>query len=78
MSRLAVTMGDPAGVGPEVLLKTLASSPYQTDELLIVGSKAWLERTAIELGLPIPPWTEVRSLEALSSVSSLAIYDPSP
>ena len=54
MSRLAVTMGDPAGVGPEVLLKTLASSSDQTDELLVVGSKAWLERTAVELGLPIP------------------------
>ena len=77
MSRLAVTMGDPAGIGPEVLLKTLALSPDQTDELLVVGSKAWLERTAVELGLPIPLWTEVQSLEALGSVSSLAIYDPS-
>ena len=78
MSRLAVTMGDPAGVGPEVLLKTLALSPSETDEIVIIGSKAWLERTAVELGLPIPRWTEVQSLEALSSVSSLAIYDPSP
>ena len=78
MSRLAVTMGDPAGIGPEVLLKTLASSPDQIDELVVIGSKAWLERTAVDLRLPIPRWTEVRSLEALSSVSSLAIYDPSP
>ena len=78
MSRLAVTMGDPAGVGPEVLLKTLALSPSETDEIVIIGSKAWLEQTAAELGLPIPLWTEVQSLKALSSVSSLAIYDPSP
>ena len=78
MSRLAVTMGDPAGVGPEVLLKTLALSPSETDEIVIIGSKAWLEQTAAELGLPIPLWTEVQSLKALSSVSSPAIYDPSP
>ena len=61
MSRLAVTMGDPAGIGPEVLLKTLALSPIETDEIVIIGSKAWLEQTAAELGLPIPLWTEVQS-----------------
>ena len=77
MSRLAVTMGDPAGVGPEVLLKTLALSPSETDEIVIIGSKAWLEQTAAELATH-SAWTEVQSLEALSSVSSLAIYDPSP
>ena len=77
MSRLAVTMGDPAGIGPEVLLKTLSSIPGETDELVIIGSKAWLEQTAEQLGLPIPIWSEVNSLEALGSVSSLAIYDPS-
>ena len=77
MSRLAVTMGDPAGIGPEVLLKTLSSIPGETDELVIIGSKAWLEQTAEQLGLPIPIWSEVNSLEALGRVSSLAIYDPS-
>ena len=77
MSRLAVTMGDPAGIGPEVLLKTLASIPGETDDLVIIGSKAWLEQTAEQLGLPIPIWSEVNSQEALSSISNLAIYDPS-
>ena len=61
MNRLAVTMGDPAGIGPEVLLKTLASIPGETDDLVIIGSKAWLEQTAEQLGLPIPIWSEVNS-----------------
>lgn len=45
-SRLAVTMGDPAGIGPEVVLKALAD-PTVTEgcEITVIGSRSLLEDT---------------------------------
>lgn len=43
---LAITMGDPAGVGPEVVLKALAEPGMSARcRLVVVGSAAMLERT---------------------------------
>lgn len=48
--RLAVTLGDPAGIGPEVVLKALADSEINTDcELVVVGSRSLLEATYSQL-----------------------------
>jgi len=55
LPRLAVTMGDPAGVGPELCLRLLAAAEAGefTDCLPVVfGSIAVLERVADRLGLP--------------------------
>ncbi|UBF23752.1 4-hydroxythreonine-4-phosphate dehydrogenase PdxA [Kovacikia minuta CCNUW1] len=44
--RLAITVGDPAGIGPEVVLKALADSQVAADcELTVVGSRMLLEQT---------------------------------
>src|SRR5215208_262092 len=63
MSRplLAITMGDPAGVGPEVVLKALADpSVSAICRPLVVGSAAMLERTLdwTPVGLAIRPVAE--------------------
>ncbi|HZU06015.1 MAG TPA: 4-hydroxythreonine-4-phosphate dehydrogenase PdxA [Chloroflexota bacterium] len=43
---LAITMGDPAGIGPEVVLKALADPQlYALCRPLVVGSAAMLQRT---------------------------------
>jgi len=48
---LAITMGDPAGIGPEVVLKTLAHPEvYQTCRPLVIGDRRILERAAGWLG----------------------------
>lgn len=56
-------MGDPAGVGPEVLLKALA---FIRPELLegrtsvaVVGDLAWLKRLSRRLGIAVP-WRHVK------------------
>ena len=42
--RLAITLGDPSGIGPEVVLKALAALPAEiAHKLTIVGSRAVLE-----------------------------------
>jgi 4-hydroxythreonine-4-phosphate dehydrogenase len=46
-----VTLGDPAGIGAEVILKALADrSMTQTYELTLIGSRTLLDRTYHDLG----------------------------
>lgn len=48
---IGITMGDPAGVGPEIICKALADlSPKQRDHILIIGSLSFLERADSMLG----------------------------
>jgi 4-phospho-D-threonate 3-dehydrogenase / 4-phospho-D-erythronate 3-dehydrogenase len=47
---LALTMGDPVGVGPEIIVKTLADSQiYQVCRPLVLGDFPALERARLEL-----------------------------
>ncbi|MBF0626268.1 MAG: 4-hydroxythreonine-4-phosphate dehydrogenase PdxA [Magnetococcales bacterium] len=51
---IAITMGDPAGVGPEILLKALATPLRRGGpRYLFVGDPAVLSWTAHRLGLPL-------------------------
>ncbi len=59
--RIALCLGDPAGIGAEVSLKALASLEGRGIEVLLVGCRRWLERTHA----------------ALRDVSSVALADPS-
>ncbi|MDJ0556834.1 MAG: 4-hydroxythreonine-4-phosphate dehydrogenase PdxA [Microcoleaceae cyanobacterium MO_207.B10] len=44
--RLAVTIGDPAGIGPEIILKALADPTItESCDLTVVGSRAVLQQT---------------------------------
>jgi len=54
---LLVTMGDPAGIGPEVLAKYLAGIQMDSLErpLLLVGSQAALARGAALAEVNLPP-----------------------
>ena len=43
--RIAVPMGDPAGIGPEIVVKALADpSVYKAAEVIVVGDKGVLEK----------------------------------
>ncbi len=53
--RIAVTMGDPAGVGPEICLRLLANAEVmQTCTPIVFGDAALLARCARQAGLPPP------------------------
>ena len=44
--RLAITLGDPTGIGPEVVLKALADPEVTTDcEITVIGSRSLLQAT---------------------------------
>ena len=49
---LAITMGDPAGVGPEIIIKALSSSQHHSRfNLLILGEETILSETASSLNI---------------------------
>ena len=53
--RLAISLGDPAGIGPEVVLKALARADVaERFEAIVVGDPALIEAAAARLGLPRP------------------------
>jgi 4-hydroxythreonine-4-phosphate dehydrogenase len=69
--RLAVTLGDPAGIGPEIILKALADlSVTQGCDLTIIGSRSLLETTYQHL-------KQNRNVEAktLAEPDTLSILD---
>lgn len=59
MPHLAVTMGDPAGVGPEIIVKACQRLADQTQSsdfgLLVIGSRSALERARAQLSAPPIP-----------------------
>ena len=51
-SVIGVTMGDPCGIGPELILKALSSQEIMTDATyVVVGSENVLRRTAESLDI---------------------------
>jgi 4-hydroxythreonine-4-phosphate dehydrogenase len=65
---IAVTMGDPAGVGPEVILGALADPAVKrAARVLAVGDERVFTRVAKRAGLSVP-----RSLEIINPLPNLA------
>lgn len=52
--RLALTVGDPAGIGPEVVLKALAHAELPAAELSVFGPLTLLNERAARFGLRAP------------------------
>jgi 4-hydroxythreonine-4-phosphate dehydrogenase len=53
-ARIGITMGDPAGVGPEVVMKALAhKAPYESARPLVIGDAKRLERAAAIAGVKL-------------------------
>lgn len=72
--RIALTMGDPAGVGPEVCLRALASAEVaQACVPIVFGDIRTLSLCAEVTGLPAPP--QVVDPSELGSVGAPAVVD---
>ena len=74
---VAVTLGDPCGIGPEVVAKALGRADIR--ELctpLVVGSAAVLRDMAARLRLGLTAVEVESATEALPSVDTIAVLDP--
>lgn len=57
---IGITLGDPAGVGPEIILRALAEmSPAERAQTRIFGNLATLEAAAHAIGSPLRPGIDV-------------------
>jgi 4-hydroxythreonine-4-phosphate dehydrogenase len=66
LPRIAVTMGDPAGVGPELCVRALAEpTVVAVCEPIVYGDAAILHAAADRLGLPFPERESVLDLAQL-------------
>ena len=74
--RLAITMGDAAGVGPELCCRLSALPEFSEHELIIYGNEIILNRVAKQLSLPIPkhikhlPCSDAETIQAGSIQAS--------
>ena len=53
---LAITAGDPCGIGPEVVLKALALVRFRSTPIAVIGDRDVFARTARRLQRPLPDW----------------------
>ncbi|MGE5181759.1 MAG: 4-hydroxythreonine-4-phosphate dehydrogenase PdxA, partial [Acidobacteriota bacterium] len=55
MTRIGITLGDPAGIGPEIVAATLAALPEESAAGIVVyGDHGPLERGARAIGVTLP------------------------
>jgi 4-hydroxythreonine-4-phosphate dehydrogenase len=64
--RIGITMGDPAGIGPELVVRALSEWPETT----VFGDRRTLERSAETIGVSLP------STLSLVEVTQLAVVRP--
>ncbi|HCL5257211.1 TPA: D-threonate 4-phosphate dehydrogenase [Salmonella enterica] len=60
---IAVTMGDPAGIGPEIIIKSLAEGELSASSVVVVGCAQTLRRI---LALGITPQVRIRVIESVA------------
>ena len=83
LPRIAVTMGDPAGVGPEICLRLLADAAIARECVPVVfGDAALLRRVAEKIGLPFTApsitkdeWAAANRILSAPSVLDLQCVD---
>ena len=76
---IAITMGDPSGIGPEIILKALEDdSIYEKCRPLVIGNENIFTRTAVNLGKPV----KISKTSDFSTVRSkpgyLTLLEPGP
>jgi 4-phospho-D-threonate 3-dehydrogenase / 4-phospho-D-erythronate 3-dehydrogenase len=74
---LAITMGDPAGIGPEVVVKALThAAVFETCRPLVIGDRRILARAAARVGLGAPAFEPVsRPAEGRFAPGTLPLLD---
>lgn len=77
---LALSIGDPSGIGPEIALKACAAIAdrlaAQQMAIILIGDSASLQRSAKTLGLPCPPVIGGTDLPGLRGAAILPTAPP--
>lgn len=74
---LGITMGDPAGIGPEVVAKAVADTQLrQLCEPIVIGSLPVMERTIASLKLKLKAWDVNSHTPPPKREGVIAVLDP--
>jgi len=74
--RLAITMGDPAGVGAEVCVKTLQrAAVFEQAQPFVVGSMACLAQAMVQADIVLP-MRRIDSIDALIETDVIQVLEP--
>jgi 4-phospho-D-threonate 3-dehydrogenase / 4-phospho-D-erythronate 3-dehydrogenase len=74
--RIAITMGDAAGIGPEITVKSLAdASATRSCIPIVLGDARVLERAMAATGVHLPIRTIARPSEAVGQAGTLELLD---
>ncbi|WP_026962807.1 4-hydroxythreonine-4-phosphate dehydrogenase PdxA [Alicyclobacillus herbarius] len=73
---IAITMGDAAGIGPEITLKALTDAAlYASARPLVIGSRAVLEDIRQRLSIPVSIHAVTQPNEALYTAGTVDVVD---
>jgi len=73
---IAITMGDPAGIGPEIIAKALAKPELRTmARLLVVGDRTIMERAVALTGVALNVVTVPRAADTGNDPGTLYLHD---
>ena len=77
MKTIAITFGDPGGIGPEVALKALYQNRWpNTLRFVLIGSRTTLCRQAAQLRLPLPPAWQLA--DGKNNTARIVNWEPGP
>ncbi|MFH1230546.1 MAG: 4-hydroxythreonine-4-phosphate dehydrogenase PdxA, partial [Planctomycetota bacterium] len=79
---IVITMGDPKGVGPEIIIKALTSSHIQNllseFNFLIIGSTETISQTAQKLDIKIKPILLSSPVISSQEPDNILLFEPKP
>ena len=72
--KIGITMGCPAGVGPEIVLKALGKTWPEDIKLVVLGDASWLKTVAQQLGL-FQDWPIISQPRELDELTQHAVLN---
>ncbi|MDX8387201.1 MAG: 4-hydroxythreonine-4-phosphate dehydrogenase PdxA [Ghiorsea sp.] len=76
MKYFLLTLGEPAGIGPDCVLLAYQAKPELFDDIIVVAKPCWLTGRAAELSLNIPTFTCDEDLMRDHNQTGLWVFDP--
>ncbi len=64
MKRIGVTLGDPSGIGPEIVAAALAARPDLVPRVIVYGDRGVLERAGLDVSVEIDEITRLEPADA--------------
>ena len=68
---MALTMGDPAGIGPEIILKAFAAYPHDMQDSVVIGNLSLMRHQLVQLSAHLPK--TLHCLEVSSPMQALNV-----